>query len=165
MSGFVPVFLFFRDQPKPIPPAISAKSAPRKHPWDNESHPAHESKPARLLPQKRYCTAPVMISRCDSAIITAEKILAAGKEWPVRFFQQRVNHCHRDGARYRPSGTASAAMKPPAPTDSAKIAHPSPPEGKKQQRVNCNKAQSMPDSPRQRGDSWGWRPQRRYELS
>ena len=60
VSGSVPVFLFFRGSAKSRFRRRSVQRAlHRKHPWDNESHPAHESAPARPLPQKAVQTAPV----------------------------------------------------------------------------------------------------------
>ena len=60
VSGSVPVFLFFRGSAKSRFRRRSVQRAlHRKHPWDNESHPAHESALARPLPQKAVQTAPV----------------------------------------------------------------------------------------------------------
>lgn len=60
VSGSVPVFLFFRGAAKSRFRRRSVQRAlHRKHPWGNESHPAHESAPAKPLPQKAVQTAPV----------------------------------------------------------------------------------------------------------
>ena len=60
VSGSVPVFLFFRGSAKSRFRRRSVQRAlHRKHPWGNESHPAHESAPAKPLPQKAAQTVPV----------------------------------------------------------------------------------------------------------
>ena len=60
VSGSVPVFRFFRGSAKSRFRRRSVQRAlHRKHPWGNESHPAHESAPAKPLPQKAAQTAPV----------------------------------------------------------------------------------------------------------
>lgn len=60
VSGSVPVFRFFRGSAKSRFRRRSVQRAlHRKHPWGNESHPAHESAPAKPLPQKAAQTVPV----------------------------------------------------------------------------------------------------------